>query len=75
MTTQFSNPPEDKTSKYFAGEDNRSRRLMEMYRRFKSLQSQRFHLRNQLVAVEKYLDSLDSQIKCYESYEQLSLGK
>ncbi len=75
MSNQFSEPPEKKLSKNLVVEDNRSRRLMEMYRRFKSLQSQRFYLRNQLVAVEKYLDSLDSQIKCYESYEQLSLEK
>ncbi len=75
MRNQFSTSPKERSAKYLSTEENRSRRLLEMHRRFKSLQSQRFHLRNQLVAVEKYLDSLDSQIRCYESYEQLSLEK
>ena len=56
-------------------EDNRGRRLSEMYRRLKSLQAKRFHLRNELAAVEKYLGSLDSQIKSYEHYEQIGLNR
>ena len=56
-------------------EDNRGRRLSEMYRRLKSLQAKRFHLRNELAAVEKYLGSLDSQIKSYEHYDQIGFNR
>jgi len=56
-------------------EDNRGRRLSEMYRRLKSLQAKRFHLRNELAAVEKYLGSLDSQIKSYEHYDQIGFKR
>ena len=56
-------------------DDNRCRRLSEMYRRFKSLQAKRFHLRNELESIEKYLTSLDSQIKCYEHYEEMGVNR
>lgn len=39
------------------------RRLLEMHRRLQTLQAKRFYLKNELNEVEKYLTSLDTQIK------------
>ena len=60
--------------KYFSTDESRGRRLLEMHRRLKGLQAKRFHLRNELEAVDKYLTSLDSQIKGLESYQQFALN-
>ena len=59
-------------SRYLLNHENRVRRLVEMQRRVRLLQVKRNHLRNELKAVEKYLVSLDHQIKSHESYEQLT---
>ena len=71
MSNRFTASSNERSSIYFAAEENRGRRLLEMHRRLKALQSKRFHLRNELESVEKYLTSLDSQIKGLESYQQL----
>ncbi|KGG20750.1 hypothetical protein EV08_0954 [Prochlorococcus marinus str. SS2] len=52
--------------------ENRVRRLLEMQRRVRGLQVKRNHLRHELQAVEKCLESLDSQIQSHETYEQLT---
>ncbi len=75
MSHQFSTPSNERPTKYLSTESNRGRRLLEMQRRFKSLQSKQFHLKHELHAVERYLNSLASQIKTYESYEELSLER
>ncbi len=74
MSNRFStsSSPNESSSRYFSTEDNRAMRLMEMHRRLKTLQAKRFHLRHELEIVEKYLVSLDSQIKGLESYQHLS---
>ena len=75
MRNRFSASLNERSAKYFAAEENRGRRLLEMHRRLKALQNKRFHLRNELESVEKYLASLDSQIKGLESYQQLILDQ
>ncbi|KGG15550.1 MULTISPECIES: hypothetical protein [unclassified Prochlorococcus] len=62
-------------SKHISTHENRVRRLLEMQRRIRGLQFKRNHLKNELHAVEKYLRSLDSQLKSYEVYEQLTFNK
>ncbi len=74
MSNQFSLSSNDESSKYLSAQENRDRRLIEMYRRLKSLQARRFHLKKELEALEKCLVSLDNQIKGYEAYDQLSLN-
>ncbi len=64
-----------KSTQYLAPEERRVRRLMEMHRRIKSLQYKRIHLRNELETIDKYLASLNSQVRSYENYEQLSFSK
>ncbi len=71
MTNRFSTSSNESSSKYFAAEENRGRRLLEMHRRLKVLQAKRFHLRNELESLERYATSLDSQIKGLESYQQM----
>ena len=75
MSNQFNNSSNEKESQRLSTQENRGRRLLEMQRRFKSLQAQRFHLRHQLASVDRYLASLESQIKSYESYDHLVLDK
>ncbi len=72
MRNELSDSFNENSSKSLLRDQSRDTRLYEMYRRFKSLQAKRFHLRNELEAVEKYLVSLDSQIKSYEHYEEIS---
>ena len=64
--------PFSDTSRYLLNHENRVKRLVEMQRRVRSLQVKRNHLRNELKAVEKYLESLDMQIQSREAYEQLT---
>ena len=59
MTNRFESLSTDRSPKPLSTDDNRVRRLLEMHRRLKGLQAKRFHLRNELKAVEKYLISLD----------------
>ena len=54
--------------------DCRQRRLQEMRRRFAGLNSRRLQLERELKAVENCLLSLDKQLQCYASFEQLSIG-
>ena len=75
MSNQFTTSFNERSPNNIAAEDNRGRRLSEMYRRLKSLQAKRVHLRNEIQAIEKYLVSLDSQIKSYEHYEQRGLNR
>ena len=75
MRNHFSTSFHERSANNMAIDDNRGRRLSEMYRRLKSLQAKRFYLRNELAAVEKYLGSLDSQIKSYEHYEQIGFNR
>ena len=81
MNNQFNSSPErtkaypTKPSKYLHNHENRLRRLLEMQRRVRALQVKRNHLRNELKAVEKCLESLDSQIQSHEAYEQLAFKK
>ena len=75
MRNGLSPSSNERSLKYFVTEENRGRRLLEMHRRLKALQSKRLHLRNELESVEKYLTSLDSQIKGLESYQQLILDQ
>ena len=75
MSNQFTVSFNERSPNQFSAEDNRGRRLSEMYRRLKSLQAKRFYLRNQLEAIEKYLGSLDSQIKSYEHYEHIGFHR
>ncbi len=73
MSNQFSGSINRRLSEKFTKDDIRDRRLFEMYRRFKALHFKRFHLRNELEAVEKYLVSLDKQIKSYEQNYKITL--
>ncbi len=75
MSNRFNNSSPERSPKLLSTDENRARRLWEMQRRLKSLQIKRFHLRNELEAVEKYAASLDSQIKGLESYHQLSFDR
>ena len=75
MTNRFSISSQERSSKIFVAEETRGRRLLEMHRRLKVLQVRRFHLQNELQSVEKYVTSLDSQIKGLESYQQLILDR
>ncbi len=81
MINQFKSPSErakvysKETTKDLLNNEHRVRRLLEMQRRVRSLQVKRNHLRNELQAVEKSLESLDSQIQSHEAYEQLVFNK
>ena len=75
MSNSFTTSFKERSSNNLSIDDNRGRRLSEMYRRLKSLQAKRFHLRNELAALEKYLGSLDSQIKSYEHYEEIGFNR
>ncbi len=75
MKNSSSDSFDDRSSRYVATENNRGTRLSEMYRRFKSLQAKRHHLRNELEAVEKYLASLDNQIKSFEQHEPMGFNR
>ncbi|WP_152557309.1 MULTISPECIES: hypothetical protein [Prochlorococcus] len=75
MGNQLSMSEKQKFLKYLSTDENRVRRLFEMQRRKRSLQSKRNHLRSELQSIEKYLNLLDSQIKDQESFEQLSFNK
>ncbi len=70
-TKSFSND----TSKYLMNHENRVRRLLEMHGRGRNIQVRRNHLRNELQAVEKCLESLKGQIQSHEEYEQLTFKR
>ena len=73
MSNQFADSSNERSARCFSSQNDRGRRLSEMYRRLKSLQAKRVHLRNELQAIEKYLVSLDSQIKSYEHHQALGV--
>ena len=74
MSDQFFDSLKERSSRYFSTENDRCARLSEMYRRLKTLQAKRVQIRNELEAIEKYLVSLDSQIKSYEHYHAIDLN-
>ncbi len=74
MKNRFNDSQYKMTTTSFSINDSRSARLYEMHRRLKSLQAKRLNLRNQLDAVEKYLVSLDSQIKSFEMHEHIGFN-
>ncbi len=74
MNNQFIDSFNERSISYLSTEPNRSTRLSEMYRRYKSLQAKRLNLRNEIEAIEKYLYSLDLQIKSYEKHEKMGFN-
>ena len=75
MSDQFVDSLKERSLRCFSTDNDRCARLSEMYRRLKTLQAKRVQIRNELEAIEKYLVSLDSQIKSYEYHHAIDLNR
>ncbi len=73
MSNKFNTTSSKGQANDLIDQENRSRKLLEMQRRFQSLQIKRVQIRAELQALESYMNSLDKQIQSHESYKKFSL--